>query len=132
MSDMIDLLPCPFCGAALTWEAPVAFVHPIGKCILSGRNFKKGPIQQWNRRAALPPAPDAELVQKLHKSADPSKDAVEALVKARVASAVNQAVRIVLDEVGYEEADLCPNCQAALAAIRAGGDFTIHTTKETQ
>lgn len=53
MSD--ELLPCPFCGKHLVWEAPVAFVHPIGKCILSGRNFKKGPIQQWNRRAHQAP-----------------------------------------------------------------------------
>lgn len=46
-----DLMPCPFCGAHLDYAAPVAYVHPVGKCILSGRNFAKGVIGQWNKRA---------------------------------------------------------------------------------
>jgi len=50
---MTDLKPCPFCGAALDYAAPVSYVHPVGKCILSGRNFHKGNIGQWNTRADL-------------------------------------------------------------------------------
>ena len=55
------LKPCPFCGMALTYEAPVAYFHPIGKCILSGRNFKTGVIGQWNRRFDLHEAEVARL-----------------------------------------------------------------------
>ena len=46
------LLPCPFCGMHLEYASPVIYVHPIGKCILSGRNFKKGVIGQWGKRVA--------------------------------------------------------------------------------
>ena len=49
---MSDLKPCPFCGAGLQYCEPVVYVHPIGKCILSGRNFHKGTIGQWNKRTA--------------------------------------------------------------------------------
>ena len=49
-----ELKPCPFCGGALDYAEPVTYVHTIGKCILSGRNFKAGYIGQWNRRAPDP------------------------------------------------------------------------------
>jgi len=49
---MTDLLPCPFCEAALVWSHTYSeYHHPIAKCILSGHKFKKGMIGQWNRRA---------------------------------------------------------------------------------
>ena len=50
MTNTPKLLPCPFCGAILEYAAPVIYVHPIGKCILSGRNFPKEKIGQWNKR----------------------------------------------------------------------------------
>ena len=49
-----ELKPCPFCGGALDYAEPVTYVHPIGKCILSGRNFKAGYIGQWNTRTPDP------------------------------------------------------------------------------
>lgn len=52
MSHPIHTEPCPFCGAHLRYAEPVVYVHPIGKCILSGRNFEKGRIGQWNKRVA--------------------------------------------------------------------------------
>ena len=50
----LELKPCPFCGGALDYAEPVTYVHTIGKCILSGRNFKAGYIGQWNRRTPDP------------------------------------------------------------------------------
>jgi len=43
-------------------------------------------------------------------------------VRALIRQAVDRAVRIVMDEVGYEEEDLCESCRDSLAAIREGGD----------
>lgn len=59
MTQARELKPCPFCGASLRYAEPVAYVHPVGKCILSGRNFHKGVIGQWNRRASAAPSDDA-------------------------------------------------------------------------
>jgi hypothetical protein len=50
MKHPIELKPCPFCGKALDYAEPVIYIHPIGKCILSGRNFSAGAIGQWNKR----------------------------------------------------------------------------------
>lgn len=61
---MADLKPCPFCGALLDYAAPVTYFHPIGKCILSGRNFKKGVIGQWNTRTPAPEAVDVRAAAK--------------------------------------------------------------------
>lgn len=41
-------------------------------------------------------------------------------VRALIRQAVDKAVRIVMDEVGYEEEDLCESCRNSLAAIREG------------
>lgn len=56
MTDAPTLKPCPFCGMLLEHKPPVVYVHPIGKCILSGRNFPAGYIGQWNKRSE--PDPD--------------------------------------------------------------------------
>ena len=63
---MSDLLPCPFCEAALVWSDTYReYHHPIAKCILSGHKFKKGMIGQWNRRALPAVQPDAEAARLL-------------------------------------------------------------------
>lgn len=55
MTDEPKLLPCPFCGRMLArLDLPRRYNHPVGKCILSGRNFAPGFIGQWNTRADLP------------------------------------------------------------------------------
>ena len=59
---MSNLLPCPFCEAALVWSDTYReYHHPIAKCILSGHKFKKGMIGQWNRRALPAVQPDAHV-----------------------------------------------------------------------
>lgn len=59
-------------------------------------------------------------VEREYVRRDPAVLAELPEVRALVRQAVDKAVRIVMDEVGYEEDDLCPNCRAALAAIREG------------
>jgi hypothetical protein len=70
MSDMIDLLPCPFCGGPDTrhFNNPDEFGRPShgiqcanGECWVCGPECEtpSEAIAAWNRRAALPPAPDA-------------------------------------------------------------------------
>ena len=54
MIHPVETKPCPFCGAHLRYAEPVVYVHPVGKCILSGRNFEKGRIGQWNKRKEDP------------------------------------------------------------------------------
>ena len=51
---------------------------------------------------------------------DPSVLAELPEVRALIRQSVDKAVRIVMDEVGYEEDDLCEKCRDSLAAIREG------------
>ena len=70
---MSDLLPCPFCTAALVWSDTYGeYHHPVAKCILSGHKFKKGMIGQWNRRAlpAVQPAHVNETQKSEHDAAN--------------------------------------------------------------
>ena len=96
------LLPCPFCGMHLEYASPVIYVHPIGKCILSGRNFKKGVIGQWGKRVA---------------SADHERAVQAAVAKAVEASvnAENEACAKMLDN----EAD---DYEADASRFRGGTD----------
>ena len=113
MSDMIDLLPCPFCGA----DAKAQYLHDsLGNNDTSISNIgcKNGCVHQsgfrqssiaiaaWNKRAARPPAPDA----------------VQALVKAWD-RAINHPGVIVSCE-GNDAARAWNDLCAALAAIRGG------------
>ncbi len=63
MSDGVDLLPCPFCGAKMEDFYGHSFVHPLvdnraDACILAGLSFsythsRWGTAEslRWNRRA---------------------------------------------------------------------------------
>lgn len=62
MDRLTELLPCPFCGGELQYNGHTLYLHPVGKCILSGHKFLKGYIGQWNRRASqAAPAPSDGL-----------------------------------------------------------------------
>jgi len=114
MTDMIDLLPCPFCGGPDTrhFNNPDEFGRPShgiqcanGECWVCGPECEtpSEAIAAWNRRAPLPPAPDA----------------VQALVKA-----AERAERVMNDpycEPGNSITNTLAELRDALAAIRAGG-----------
>ena len=77
------LLPCPFCGMHLEYASPVIYVHPIGKCILSGRNFKKGVIGQWGKRVAS--ADHERAVQAaVAKAVEAEREACAAIIDAHM------------------------------------------------
>lgn len=77
------LLPCPFCGMHLEYASPVIYVHPIGKCILSGRNFKKGVIGQWGKRVAS--ADHERAVQDaVAKAVEAEREACAAIIDANM------------------------------------------------
>lgn len=99
MSDMIDLLPCPFCHDPMErWGGDtVRHTDFDAKCPIVMQGFM---VAQWNRRAALPPA----------------QDAVEALVKDAA-----RAARNVYQDYGSKAREAIDYMeQHALAAIRKG------------
>jgi hypothetical protein len=102
-----ELKPCPFCGAALRYAEPVAYFHPIGKCILSGRTFHKGVIGQWNRRA---PDPDLDLAK------------VEALESANshLSYFVTRLAQGKIKHPQMEARHALDKARAALADLKAG------------
>lgn len=90
-----DLLPCPFCEAALVWSDTYSeYHHPVAKCILSGHKFKKGMIGQWNRRVlpAVQPGP-----QRLRKLLDDIIDEYDGHMFGPIMTSINDA-RAELDD----------------------------------
>ena len=83
MNHPAKLHPCPFCGVALQWAFPVAYVHPVGKCILSGRNFDKGRIGQWNKR--IPDATIARQQVMLDRALEAVADNMAEIARLRAA-----------------------------------------------
>ena len=51
MSDMPELLPCPFCGGAAEWNAGEYFRHSdaFAICVIGQQGFTDAAA--WNRRA---------------------------------------------------------------------------------
>jgi hypothetical protein len=151
MSDMIDLLPCPFCGGPDTrhFNNPDEFGRPShgiqcanGECWVCGPECEtpSEAIAAWNRRAPLPPAPDA--VEALVKAGwDAARKSVYALCED-IEDSAHDALKAELSEhqagfhsaerftakrirraMGSMEAGDDDNFRAALAALRAlGGD----------
>ena len=92
MSDMIDRVPCPFCGGpdSRHLNNPDEFGRPShgiqcanGECWVCGPECEtpSEAIAAWNRRAALPPAPDAEA-DKLRRTIAARDRRIERLVAA--------------------------------------------------
>jgi hypothetical protein len=108
-----ELLPCPFCGGEAYTKDYGAYHEgvwiigcPSDQCPAEAAvvDTLDAATRAWNTRAPLSPAVLAELPE----------------VRALIRQAVDKAVRIVMDEVGYEEEDLCESCRDSLAAIREG------------
>jgi hypothetical protein len=141
MSDMIDLLPCPFCGA----DAKAQYLHDsLGNNDTSISNIgcKNGCVHQsgfrqssiaiaaWNKRAALPPVPDAveALVAETFTTQD-ERENVEPFVRRdpAVLAALPEVQALVAEAVAQERERIIARLELAAGVYLDRASDTIQT-----